>query len=220
MVSSPFLFLYMDYTIVNMENWERKAIYDFYKDYDDPFFSLTLLLDVTSLVDYCKQKQISIFLAKLHLFTKAANHFDFFKRRIVDNSLIEYKTIHTGSTILPKGSETFQFAYFDYHEDLISFCLRASDVIKAVSEGKGLDPADDRHDLIHFSSIPWIHFSSVKHARRFAHKDSIPKIVFGKIQDSEFASSLPVSIEVHHSLMDALHIAKYLDHINALIEDL
>ena len=39
---------------LDIENWNRKTTFEFFKDYQDPFFNLTANLDVTALYDFCK----------------------------------------------------------------------------------------------------------------------------------------------------------------------
>jgi chloramphenicol O-acetyltransferase type A len=74
--------------------------------------------------------------------------------------------------------------------------------------------------MIHYSIIPWISFSSISHLRKFNTDDSIPKIVFGKHHKKDNGLVMPVSAEVHHSLMDGLHVGKYLHLLNELYNNL
>ena len=76
---------------------------------------------------------------------------------------------------------------------------------------KGFDAQDDRTDLIHYSTLPWISFTSFSHARNWGKEDSVPKIVFGKATERNGQWLLPVSVEVHHALMDGLHVGRYLE---------
>ena len=86
--------------------------------------------------------------------------------------------------------------------------------------GKGkLEPADHRDDLIHFSVLPWISFTSVSHARRLGTNDSVPKIMFGKHYEAGERRRMPVSIEAHHSLVDGLHVGRFFARFQALLDD-
>ena len=72
-----------------------------------------------------------------------------------------------------------------------------------------LDPRTGRYDLIHYSTLPWIKFTSISHARKISRMDSIPQMVFGKYFKDGATSKMPFSIEVHHALIDGYHVAKY-----------
>ena len=79
------------------------------------------------------------------------------------------------------------------------------------SEAGPLDPQDDRDDLIHYSVIPWVAFTSFAHARRWGTDDAVPKIVFGKHREVGDRRLMPVSVEVHHALVDGLHVGRFYE---------
>ena len=54
-------------------------------------------------------------------------------------------------------------------------------------------------------------FSAVSHARSFSFADSCPKVTFGKLTASDGQKMMPVSVHVHHALMDGFHVGQYLE---------
>ncbi len=75
--------------------------------------------------------------------------------------------------------------------------------------------------MIHCSFIPWVNFTSFKHARKNdMDAFGIPKFVFGKFTDENNKKMMPFSIEVHHALMDGFHVGKFIEklqyNLNAL----
>ena len=66
-------------------------------------------------------------------------------------------------------------------------------------------------DIIRYSVLPWLNFTSLSHAMDAAKADSAPRITFGKITDVNGRCTMPVSIHVHHALADGLHVAQFLD---------
>jgi|GEM_PF-2867035 len=67
------------------------------------------------------------------------------------------------------------------------------------------------NDKLHYSIMPWVSFTAVKHARRFGREESVPKIVFGKIFAENGQWKMPVSVEANHALMDGLHVGRYFE---------
>jgi chloramphenicol O-acetyltransferase type A len=65
-------------------------------------------------------------------------------------------------------------------------------------------------DLIRFSVLPWFDFTSISHARNFSAQNSAPQITFGKITEVGERFTMPVSIHVHHALVDGLHVARFV----------
>src|SRR5258706_4009379 len=108
------------YTELNIEKWPRKATYEFFKDYEDPFFNFTANIDVSSAYRFCKKNDLTVSLALLYYSLVTANEIHEFRIRLVDGSLVEFDRIHATQTIL-NDDETFSFAYFDMKDDTLSF---------------------------------------------------------------------------------------------------
>ncbi|HET9431413.1 MAG TPA: CatA-like O-acetyltransferase, partial [Chitinophagaceae bacterium] len=106
---------------------------------------------------------------------------------------------------------TFGFSYIDYYEDFDKFNLEAKKEINRVRNSTGLVPSESKENIVHYSSIPWLNFTALSHARRFTFPDSVPKISFGKMTDAEGRKSMPVSVHVHHALMDGYHVGLFVD---------
>ena len=64
-------------------------------------------------------------------------------------------------------------------------------------------------DLIHISVLPWLNFSAFSHAFSEGESLGIPKFVFGQFDKP--TGTMPLAIDVHHSLMDGLHVAKFIN---------
>jgi chloramphenicol O-acetyltransferase type A len=91
--------------------------------------------------------------------------------------------------------------------------------MRAVDEARSSGRFDPKpaDDAIHFTVLPWISFTSFSHARNFGREDSVPKIAFGKFTEQNGRVLLPFSVEVHHALMDGLHVGRYLARLQELL---
>lgn len=197
--------------IIDLDKWERKEHYLFFSQFDDPSFEITSNVDCTKAYQKAKKEGFSFFLYYLHCALRAVNAVKEFRLRIEDEKIVCYDVIHAGPTIA-RENDTFGFSHLPYFENFNEFSKNAEKVIKEVKSARDLDPSLNHDDVIHFSSIPWISFSSFSHPRfSYKMKDSVPKISFGKVFEDGFKSLMPVSVTVNHSLMDALHVAKYLE---------
>jgi chloramphenicol O-acetyltransferase type A len=157
-----------------------------------------------------KEKGVSFFLYYLHKALGAANSVEAFRYRIGGNEVFLYEKVNASPTInRPDG--TFGFSYIDYHSDFNDFETEAQKEIERVQNSKGLVPAVSGENVIHFSSIPWINFTSLSHARSFSFNDCIPKVSFGKMTEANGIKTMPVSIHVHHALMDGYHVGQFVE---------
>ena len=198
------------YQELDVENWKRKALFEFYKDFDDPFFNITANVEVTSLYHFCKKNKLSFFLSTLQIAAETANEIPEFKRRILDGKVVDYEVVNIGSTIL-HDDETFSFCYFERNVDIFEFNKKGRENIERQNQSKALDPRLNELNSIHCSFIPWISFTSFKHAKNFGNKDAIPKLSFGKYFDEKGSNKMPLSVAVNHALVDGIHVGKFFE---------
>ncbi|HEX6007484.1 MAG TPA: CatA-like O-acetyltransferase [Burkholderiales bacterium] len=195
---------------LDLAAWPRRNHFELFRGYDQPFFNVTADVRVSSTYRLCRDAGHSFFLATLYQSLCAANRTEEFRLRLRVDGVWRYDRVHAGSTLLrPDG--TFGFGYFDAAPNFSEFQANGRAVIATVRAATELNPEDERDDLLHYSVLPWIHFTSFAHARTRKHLDSVPKIVFGKRYERAGESWMPVSIEVHHALVDGLHVAAFLD---------
>ena len=93
-----------------------------------------------------------------------------------------------------------------HHEDLLDTAAREVERVRAEHR---LISNEFEQNIIHFSAIPWIRFTSVSHPRHFGIRDSIPKITMGKYYHEGDRMMIPVSTHVHHALADGLHVGQF-----------
>lgn len=201
---------------LNLEQWNRKDHYEFFSQFEEPFFGVTVNIDCTLGYQNAKNQGKSFFLYYLYQALKAANSIEAFRYRIIDKKVFVFNQIHASPTIdRPDG--TFGFSYLDYYEDETLFHQNAQKVIAEVRQSAGLNPAVAGPDVIHFSALPWLEFSAISHARSFSFPDSCPKISFGKMTEQNGNRTIPVSIHVHHALMDGYHVGLFVEAFQRLM---
>jgi len=199
-------------TDLNIELWHRRQVFEFFKGYDKPFFNVCANLDVTALVNLARSdKNCSFTFAYHFLSLKTANELEPFRYRLRGGGVVIHDRIHGGSTVL-LPDQSFRFYHFEFHEDFARFQREAQAALnnaRTVSDSIGHQA--NRDDLIYYSVLPWISFTSFSHARQSDPNDSIPKIVFGKYFHEGESIKMPVSVEVHHALMDGVHVGAYFE---------
>lgn len=193
---------------LDIKSWNRKEHFKFFNQYEEPFFGITLEIDCTIAYQKTKESGSSFFIYYLHKSLQAVNEIEAFRYRIdAQDRVIIHDKINAGATInRPDG--TFGFSYIDYNASFEIFEANAKIEIERVQKSNDLIPAPS-DDVVFFSSIPWINFTSISHSRSFKMKDSIPKISFGKYLVKDGKKMMPVSIHVNHALMDGFHVGQY-----------
>jgi len=194
---------------LDLETWPRRDLFEFFRGYQNPYFNICTQLDITRLMAFLRDRPgVSVSLAYHYFALRIANAIEPFHYRLEgDDSVIIHEVINGGTTVL-LPNETFTYAYFDYHEDFHQFTTEAGAAIERVRAEGSLKPTM-RYDLIYFTTLPWVSFTSFAHARTPGRGESIPRIAFGKFLRDGDRIHLPISVEVHHALMDGLHVGRF-----------
>jgi chloramphenicol O-acetyltransferase type A len=201
--------------IIDTANWARKAQYEFFKDFEDPFFGVTVEVECTALYKLAREKKQSFFIHYMHKALMAMNEIDEFKLRIDGDNVIKVDCIH-GTTTVFKEDHTFAFSWFDYIEDFEEFYRQTQKILDAARKDKSLEPSATL-DVVHVSVTPWMSFTQIKHPRTKSQTDSIPKILFGKAQLKDGKLMMPVNVEANHALMDGYHLSLFFKRFEELM---
>lgn len=204
---------------IDTETWSRRHLFRLFKDYDDPYFNVCADVDVTPLLGFARSQNLSFFIAYHFLSLKTANGVEPFRYRLRGDEVFVHDYVDAGAILL-LADESFTFVYFDFTEDFGAFSVRAEATIeRARVEAPRLDARAGRDDLIYHSVIPWVSFTSISHARDSKRQSGIPKISFGKYRDVGGRMMMPVSVEVHHALMDGLHVGRYFERLEGFFSN-
>lgn len=201
---------------LNLATWNRKEHFLFFKQMEEPFFGITTTIDCTNAYDKAKELNISFFTYYLHKTLVAANAIENFRYRIIDDEIYIFDTIEASATIL-REDKTFGFSLIEYSNNINDFAEITKTEIARIQTTTGLFTRDFQENLIHFSALPWLNFTSFSHARSFTWPDSCPKISFGKIMEENGKKTMSMSVHVHHGLMDGYHVSQFVNYFQELM---
>ena len=204
---------------LDLKKWIRRDVFEFFVGFDKPYFNISTQLDVTRLMTTLRQRpNLSVSMAYHYFALRAANEIEPFRYRLKDGQVIVYDVIHGGTTVL-LPDENFTLAYFEYDVNFEKFMKGAEGALQEALSGDGAFRPNPRDDMIHFTTLPWFSFTSFSHARNWGQEDSVPKIAFGKFINADERTLLPFSVEVHHALMDGLHVGRYVARLEEALRE-
>jgi len=197
------------YTEIDLQSWSRLATFKHFSAFDLPFFNICNNVDITPVYQKCKINGYSISLALQYCCLQAANTVDEFKLRILDSKVVKYDVIHAGAIVMLPDNN-IRFCMYEHTDDFEAFETKARITQQKVLATRQTEPRSQEQDVIHFSVLPWVSFTSISHPRGLNSKmESIPKITLGKFFKSEERILLPISVEVNHCLMDGYHLGLF-----------
>ena len=203
---------------LDIANWSRRELFEFFIAYSDPYFNVSARVDVTKLIALVRNRPGVKISQALHYFAlRIANGIEPFRYRLKDGKVFVYDIINAGTTVL-LPNESFAYAYFDYQVNFENFASDMGKAVEQVRTDTGPLKPTMRDDLIYHTTLPWISFTSFKHARGQGRGESIPRIVFGKFSEESGRLMLPISVEVHHALVDGLHVGRFINNLEEALE--
>lgn len=196
---------------IDISTWYRKEHFELYATYKQPSFNVCTTVDVTKTLDYCKENQLSFFICSLFLLGYTANQIEPFRFRINNNEVDVHDESEISCTVL-NNDESFSFCEFGACSNFDVFYQHANQQLVEIKKGyKTLKPTNSKGNVIFCSVLPWLHFTSFSHAHEQSEHDSIPRIVMGKYKKTHNEIAMPVSVEVHHAIVDGLHVGQYFE---------
>ena len=204
--------------LIDLRTWKRRAHYLWFRKYEQPFFSVTVEVDVTAAWSSSRRRGApSFFLTSLFQMLRAANETEAFRRRLRPRGVWCHDRVAVGPTIM-RSDETFGFVRVEPADTLKEFVVRAQPAIAHAAEQTGLrSPKNSRDDIVFHSVLPWLRFTSFTNALP-GKGDSIPRIVFGQCAREGKRTTMPVAVEVHHALVDGLDVARFFERFTANLE--
>src|ERR1700744_5443630 len=105
---------------IDMETWERRAAFHFFKDFAEPFHGVCLRMNCTATYRYARQHRLSVFLSLLHRSLIAAHQVENFRTRIVDGTVWLYEQIHAGSAV-GRANGTIGLGHYQFRPRMDEF---------------------------------------------------------------------------------------------------
>lgn len=193
---------------LDIESWNRKQHYHHFKSLKDPYFSLTVHVDVTNAYKNSKEQKHSFFSRYLHACLNALNKIENFKYRIREDKVAICDVIHASATIARKDN-TFGFSFIDYSDNFEVFHQNFLNEKERILNSTELFPPVNSDNCIYCSSLPWFSFTSQKEPVSGVENESVPKLAFGKIFEENNKIKMPVAISVNHALVDGYHVGLF-----------
>jgi chloramphenicol O-acetyltransferase type A len=211
-------------TYLDTATWARRDAFEFFRGFDKPFFNVCVRLDVARLkTALAAWPQAGLSLACYFIALRLANRHMAFRLRLEQGRVRVHDEVHGSTTVLRDDGESFFFADLQYTPDFAAFVARSRAAIdQARTLRAAFEPKPDQTACLYFTSLPWLHFSSFSHARQWSREgqrdDSIPRLAFGRADADGTHLWLPVSIEVNHALMDGVHVGRFVQEFEAVLD--
>ncbi len=200
---------------IDFENYPRRALFEAFKDRDVPFFSVTAPIDITHFKRFVDDHHCGFFVSLGFLISKAVNLVPELRHRIIDGELFEFEQVDPGYTVL-LNDRTFSFCDSLYYEDFETFRSYANTRIRQARESPDCSTGE-KHHMFFITNLPWFSFTSITHPYDKKY-GCIPVISIGKYLEQSGKLVVPIGIQVHHGVVDGLHVGEFYEHLSAMCQ--
>lgn len=206
--------------IVDIETWERRDNYAFFRDFLNPWISVATEIECTEARAASKAAGRSFFLYYLYAVMRAVNEIREFRYRIDAHDRIVYYDAVDVITPVAVPGHTFYTVRIPYHADFERFYAAARAIVTGIpqdgdpyAEEKRIQEAGD-YDVFLLSAVPGLYFTSLSYAQQAPGQPTqYPLMNAGKAVGREGRLVMPFSIFVSHAFVDGAHIALLFDSI-------
>ena len=205
----------MSFREIPLSENPRRAHFEYFSSLSNPYVGVTAEVDVTELKELCKQRGWSFYLLFIDLAAKAADSVPALRQRIHGGAIREYDacpTFHTEP--LPDG--TYCYCALRHDMPLCEYMDYAVKARKSAVERGSIEEDGDSESAYFVSCIPWVSYTSLVQP---TGGESNPHITWGEYFKRGGRLVMPVSILAHHALVDGIHIGRFYEKLNKIIEE-
>ncbi len=194
---------------IDIDNWERKENYLFFKDFTNPYYTVTSFVDVSNA--YAASKQLNIKFSQLAMYAslKAVNEIEPLRYRQIEGKVWLFDSIRLNTAVsLPDHS--FISVIVPYKPSLKEFVASIQEQIDLAQKGLGdAYSLDSEKDVVVISVNPWYSFTGMQFQFPKNAGENMPLSIFGKITEENGVKKMPVAMSFHHGFVDGYYVGQY-----------
>ncbi|MCR5575692.1 MAG: chloramphenicol acetyltransferase [Oscillospiraceae bacterium] len=192
---------------LDLESFPRRAQYELYRGYANPYAGLTVNVDITDFLAGLRRRGAPFFLGFCWCVTRAANAVPAFRLRLSEEGIAEYDFC-PASVTLALPDESYCYCKLPDAESFGEYLPLALAAKEAALRAARMEDEEDVDSLLFVTSTPWLSFTQIVHPLP-QPADSNPRIAWGRYFSQEGKTLIPVSVLCHHALVDGRQIAAF-----------
>lgn len=212
------------YETIDPRQSPRADAYAFYRQAERPRWGLTFSVDLGPLLSRlpawrADMPGLTPFVAYHHALLRAANAIPALRQRLTPDGAVQWRSVDATPTVL-RDDESFAVARLVYAERLDDF---VSPALAAVALARQPDAPwgvrVEQSGELHMTTLPGVAFTHFTHARRGGFDDATPSVALGRYQRDGAHAWMPVNLEVHHALVDGVHVGRFVETLQSLLAE-
>ena len=197
------------YTKVDINSWDRKNLFKLYTTDLKIVMNMTVDVDVTNAINYCKQKGLKFYPVMIWLVSNVINRNPNFRLAFNENGeLIRWDYVSPSYTDFNKETKKFNKFVTEYDKDLLTFYNRVQKDREKYKNEEGFVPNQPKN-FYDISVLPWTKYKSLD---IHVYNDGLqlfPVVIWGKYELENDKYKMPVTFNAHHSVCDGYNLCAF-----------
>jgi chloramphenicol O-acetyltransferase type A len=195
-------------TLVDLADWPRADQFRFFRTYGRPHYAITARVDVTRLLARRGTPGFSTYRTSIHAIGAGIHAVPELCMRFRGDRVVQHDAIALSMTV-PTDDGSFRYAYVPWQPDPVAFDAVCAGLIQAARQGALNANSGQRDDVAYLSCLPWLDYTALDNALP-GPDDCIPRVSWGKFtEDSPGRWRMAMTLQVHHALVDGLHVGGF-----------
>lgn len=213
--------------IVDIDTWERKDNYNFFRGFANSWIAITGEVDCTEVYASAKANGKSFFVHYLYAILRAVNEIKELRYRWDKNGQVVYHDTVDIITPIAVPGKTFYTVRIPYHAGFDTFYKEARRLIASIPEDGnpyGTDKqiaAQGDFDVVLLSATPKLYFTSITYTQQsVGHPLDYPLMNAGKAITRAGRLYMPIALTVSHAFVDGAHISLFFEKVEAILKEI
>ena len=191
-----------------IKNYKRENKYNEFDSMTCPFAVVTIKIDITNIVNYCKVNKHH-YATIAWVLMKAANQVDEMRVRNEDGKFYLYDKMNVGFA-LPLDNHVIGLFDCEMKDNLVDF-IKEYEKRYALFKKEQKDLITD-NGAIWCNCEPWFEITSIMPS--FDKKDHTQEFIWDKIKEENNRFTINLTTMFHHGYFDGEHLARFIEILN------
>lgn len=209
----------MKFIEIEMDHWARKEHYNHYTNNVNCTFSVTVQIDITSLLSLLKEKGLKSYPVQIYMLSTIVNQLPEFRMDINDKGNVGYwDKVNPMYTTFNSSSNTFSALWTKYDINFGEFYdLFLKESTQYANCDRILFPQSSiPANVFNISSLPWLDFTAFNINISPNKSYLLPIFTIGKYIQENGKTLMPLAIQCHHAACDGWHVGKFVELLREL----
>ena len=175
---------------------------------------MTFEVDVKNFLAQVKRQNLSFNLSMVYAVCKCANEIENFRYRFLNGDIVLFEKIDTTFTWLNPETELFKVVNVPMCDNLKTYVETAKQTAENQRE---YFIAPLGNDVFQCSPLPFLTYKHISHTISGNKDNATPLFDWGKYYESDTKILMPLSVQVHHSFIDGLHVGKFAERLQKFL---